>query len=293
MGKPTKDTAVAVRKNTLPVNWEQKMKEDARRYKSAADNVAIGQFMSIRGGILAFQGTPVPGNKLRCVVLEAILENTYYKAEFDQDNPSSPVCFAFGRAGEEEQMAPHEKSPEPQHEDCASCEWNKFGTAEKGRGKACKNGWRMAIMHADSLDGDLKDAQIAFLKIPPTSIPSWAGYLKQIATQLGERPVYSLITEIAVVGDPRSQFKVTFTLVDVIKDRKVLGAVFAKHQEVSDGIDFPYQPMEAAPKAAKPARRAAAAPARAPARGKPAKATPPPARARGGFGAPAKPSTRF
>lgn len=292
MGKTTKDTAIAVRKNTLPANWEQKMKEDAQRYKTAEDSVSIGQFMSIKGGILAFQGTPVPGNKLRCVVLEAILENTYYEGEYDQDNPSSPVCFAFGRV--EEEMAPHDKAPKPQHEGCASCEWNKFGTAEKGRGKACKNSRRMAIMHADSLDGDLKDAQVAFLKIPPTSLPSWAQYVKQLNTQLG-RPPYAVITELSVVGDPRSQFKVTFTLVEVIKDKKLLGAVYAKHQEVADGIDFPYQPMEAAPKPARGVRRTApsAAPARTPARGKSTKAAPPPARARGGFGAPAKPSTRF
>src|SRR5882672_11283780 len=116
---------IAVRKNTLPANFEEQLRRDAAAAKDAEAGVGVGQFMSLRAGQLSFQGTPMPGNKMRCVVLSSILTNTYYPGEFDPNTPSSPVCFAFGR--KEEGMAPHEKSTDPQWKDCASCAHNKFG----------------------------------------------------------------------------------------------------------------------------------------------------------------------
>jgi hypothetical protein len=196
----------AVRKNTLPANIEKQMKEDAAKGAKKVANIGVGQFMSIRGGILAFQGTPVPGNKMLAVVLADIFENAWYKEEFDADNPTPPNCYAFG--DDEQSMAPHAQAEDKQSDACSGCEKNKFGTAEKGRGKACKNGMRMAVMHADSLKGDVtKDAQVAFLKIPPTSMPGWAQYVKSLENLHG-RPAYGVITEISVVPDMKTQYKV-------------------------------------------------------------------------------------
>jgi hypothetical protein len=263
---------VAVRKNTLPANWEQQMKEDAARGRAQMASVAVGQFMSTRGGILAFQGTPVPGNKLQCVVLAYIFENAYYSEEFDPDNPSAPVCYAFGDPASrqpEAEMAPHEQAPDKQNADCQTCDFNKFGSAERGRGKACKNGFRLAVMHADSLKGDLKDASTAFLKIPPTSRAGFAAYVKQI-DDLSGGSVYGVVTEVSIVPDPRSQYKVVFSQVKRITEKRLLGAVFLKAKEMERDIAFPYQAIDTAGlkrKPAKPAKkgaRQAAPPAKGP-----------------------------
>jgi hypothetical protein len=157
-------------------------------------------------------------------------------------------------------MAPHETAPKPQHADCSTCPKNKFGSAEQGRGKACKNGRRLGLIHVDDLKKDPKDAQVAFLNVPPTSLPSWATYVRSLESQLS-RPPYAVITEVATVPDTKTVFKVTFTLVEVIKDKKLLGLVFAKAKEVGEAIAFPFQPAEAgAPnkqvKKAKPAKAA-------------------------------------
>jgi hypothetical protein len=251
---------VAVRKATLPANWEQQMRDDAKKGRAREASVAIGQFMSTRGGILAFQGTPVPGNKLQCVILAAILENAYYPGEFDPDNPTPPACYAFGDLDAD--MAPHEQAPDKQSPSCPTCDLNKFGSAERGKGKACKNGRRMAVMHADSLKGDLKDASIAFLKIPPTSLGSFASYVKQIDNLVG-KPLYAVVTEIGIVPDPRSQYKVVFGLVKAISDKKLLGAVFLKAREMQADIAFPYQAIDTAGLKRRPAKakeRAAAPP---------------------------------
>src|SRR6478609_5073787 len=75
-----------------------------------------GNFLSIRGGVLTYQGTQVPENKMSVVILDAILENQWYNQPFDPNNPTSPSCYAFGRDGKT--MVPHESSSDIQNEDC-------------------------------------------------------------------------------------------------------------------------------------------------------------------------------
>jgi hypothetical protein len=240
---------LVTQERNLPANWEKQMAEDAARAVKQEASVSVGQFMSIRGGILQFQQTPVPGNKFQGVILASILENAYYTQEFDPQNPSSPDCYAFSDPTldpelQEKRMAPHEQSPERQSAACADCQWNKFGTAEKGRGKACKNGRRMALIHVDDLKKNPKDWTVAFLKIPPTSLPGWASYVRSISDMTG-RPPYAVATEVAVVPDTKSQYKVTFNLVKKIDDKKALASCFTKHNELEKSIGFPYQVIEA------------------------------------------------
>lgn len=243
----TRSTKVIPVVPQLPADWEARMRADAEKYEEAEKNVGVGQFMSIRGGVLQFQQTPVPGNKMRAVILHSILANAFYVGEYDPNNPQAPVCYAFAET--EEEMAPHADAPDKQHEDCASCPNNKFGSAEKGRGKACKNGRRLAVIHADALadPAGIKDTTVAILGLPPTSLPSWASYVKSLKGVTG-RPIYGVVTEIAVVPDPKNQFKVTFTLVDKITDKKVLGAVYAKHVEQLESLAFPFPANDDSPK---------------------------------------------
>jgi hypothetical protein len=237
--------APAVAKSMLPANLEKQMREDAAKGAKRAQALGGGaQFMSIRGGILTFQQTPVPGNKMLAVILGDIFENAWYKEEFDQDNPVPPNCYAFG--DEVSDLAPHEQAEDKQNDTCAGCEKNKFGSAEKGRGKACKNMVRMALMHADSLKGNItKDAQIAFLKIPPTSATGpWKSYCDSL-DKLHGRPPYGVITEVSLVPDIKTQYKVVFTHVKNISDKKQLAAIYMKRQEMLSQLAQPYQPIDA------------------------------------------------
>lgn len=253
-----KGTAVTTAKVNLPADWEKRMRADAEKYKAQEANVGVGQFLSTRGGVLQFQGTPVPGNKLRCVVLHSIHVNAFYPGKFDADSPTSPVCYAFGT--DEKELAPHEEAADKQAERCADCPQNKFGSAETGRGKACKNGRRLSLIHVDSLRSatTVGDDTPSILGLPPTSLPSWATYVKTLESSLG-LPPYAVITEIGIVPDPKSQFKVTFTLVEKIRDRKVMAAVFMKHAEAEAAIAFPFPAAEVAPTRKKPKAKAKAA----------------------------------
>lgn len=228
-------------KSNLPVNWQEQMKADAQKGKKQAEHIGVGQFMSTRGGVLQFMGTPVPGNKMNAVILASCLENAFYPGEFDPDNPTPPACYAFG--DDDESLKPHDAVKKPEADACADCEKNKFGSAETGRGKACKNGVRMGLMHADELKKDIDGAQIAFLKIPPTSLPSWKAYQDQLDQLGGNTPCYGVVTEISIQPDPKAQFKVLFNVVRKI-DNKVMPGVFQKAKKTEGNLVQPYQEID-------------------------------------------------
>jgi len=253
------------------VKWDEELAKLANIATSTEAGVGGGSFIGTARGILKYQGAEVPNNELNVVVVDHVLENALYRGAYDPDNPQSPICFAFGRT--EEEMKPHEASTEPQSEDCASCPHNQWGSADVGRGKACKNIRRLALIS----EGDLENvpaAEVAYLKIPVTSTKAWAGYVRQVA-QNYQRPPLGVVTTIKLVDDDKSQFKVVSSLAGVIEDGEVIGALIEKNKQVAEEIMFPYQPAQEAPAPAPkgrkivPARgapvaaRAAAAPARA------------------------------
>lgn len=265
-------------KTTAIVKWDEALAARAQMAKKAEESVSTGSFISLKSGVMSYNGNPVPGNKLDVVVVDAILENHYFDGAYDPNTPQSPSCYAFGR--DEDEMSPHEKVDEPFSEKCKGCPNNEWGSADTGRGKACKNVRRLAVIPADALDGGaegVEEAAIAYLKVPVTSVKAWAGYVNQLAA--ANKPPLAFVTEISVTPDAGSQFKVNFKAKESIEDGELIGALLAKAGVVEQTIAFPYQPVEEAP--AKSARGKAvpvktpsrgakqvAAPAKAPARRK-------------------------
>ena len=225
--------------------WDEELAKYASAKKEEEASVALGKFVSLKSGVLSFNGNAVAGNKMNIVVLDSVLENHYYTEAYDSDNPASPVCFAFGRADGE--MAPHEKSSEPQHDTCKGCPQNEFGSAEKGRGKACKNVRRLSLIPEDAIESPegVAEAEVAFLKLSVLNVKGWAGYVQQLESTL-RRPPFAVVTEISVVPDPKSQFKVNFKYVESVPDA-MIEALIAKVEGGKDGIMFPYTAMEAKP----------------------------------------------
>jgi hypothetical protein len=242
-------TEVATRRNTLPVDWEKQMKADAEKGRQREAAVGVSARLKTRGGILQYMDAPMPGNKMQCVILAVGAENALYDGEFDPENPASPICFAFGET--DDALVPHPKSPKKQSADCASCKHNAWGSAEKGRGKACKNQRHLMLIHGDELKkamgkGGLDGAVVVTANVPPTSLPSWAQYVKGLETNSG-KPQYAFVTEVALVPDAKSQFKWQFTPVKEI-EKKVMPLVFQKAKEAERTMAErpPYQPMEEA-----------------------------------------------
>lgn len=263
-------------KTTTQLNtWDEQLAKDATVASKMEESTATGNFFSTRGGRLSFNDNRLPNDEMAVIILDHVLENIYFEADFDPDNPQGPTCFAFGR--EEKVLVPHEIVEHKQCETCKGCPQNEWGSANKGRGKACRNIRRLAVISAGALDkdgrftahdaGQFEKNAIAYLKIPVTSTKAYAAFVKQLASAMG-RPPYGVFTRISLEADDDNQFKVNFEVIDKVPD-KLAAVVTARHKEAVDSIMFPYTPFdgEAAPAKSK----GKAAPAKAKGKAAPAK----------------------
>lgn len=242
---------MAKSKTTAMTKWDEELARDAERYAKQEAGTLGGQFISIRGGNLQVDDAPIPNNEMGVVILDAVLENTFFDTDFDPDEPRAPACYAFGR--EEDELKPHEEARDPQAESCEDCEHNRWGTADRGRGKACRNRRRLAVIAGGTMrDGRFEPfsqadqvlkAQQYLLALPPTSLRGYAAYVRQLATVL-QRPPYAVFTKVSVVPDPKSQFKVVFELLDPVP-RELFDAVHQRHGQAAEEIIFPYPELEA------------------------------------------------
>lgn len=264
-------------------DWTKEMEAQA---KIAADAQRTGggggSFFSLKAGQLSFGGNTFPGNQMAAVILGHVIENSYYDTAYDPDTPAGPKCFAFAES--EEDLAPnpeHLKDDyfDQQSEACDGCPMNEWGSARTGRGKACSNVMRLALIPAGEykmkggrnagMELVLYDdpehfakAEVAYMKLPVMSVKNYSAFVKQLAADI-RRPPWGIIVNISLAPDAKSQFKVVFELVDELSN-DLLAVTMPRHSKVMDGIAFPYTPpMEREEPKATPAnnklRRGAAA----------------------------------
>lgn len=234
-------------------NWD----EDLARYaQEIADNETTSgtglKTFSTAAGVLSLDDAPMPGNQMAVIILASAYENVFYEGRYDPKNPQPPVCFA--QALKEADLAPHDTVVErgqAQHGECEGCPMNEFGTADTGKGKACKNSRRLVIIPAGSYDkrGELTlidepehftKAEAAFLKVPVTSVRGYAAYVKQIAVTL-RKPPFAVITRVALVPDSKDQFKMEFEAIAPIETAEMFEALVARHEEANETVmNAPY-----------------------------------------------------
>lgn len=250
------------------VDWEKQMEEQARMATEAEKLSSGGRFFSTKAGVLAFDDTPMPGNQMAVIILDGIHENLYYGSSYDPDNRAPPKCFAFSREEDgtsidEEDMAPHEivdketDTFERQSDTCAECPMNQWGSAEKGRGKACGNRRRLALIPAGSYvslgkgkgyelelfedDEVLAKADLAFLKLPVMSAKNYSRFVHSIKDEF-RRPPHGVVARIWLEPDAKSQFKIEFEVIDTVPN-DLLPVVMRRHEEAKKSIAFPYTPL--------------------------------------------------
>lgn len=244
------------------VNWDEEL---AKQSEIAAGNQRAsgggGKFFSMKSGQLSFDGNPMPGNMMAVVILGYVIENSFYDTAYDPDVPASPKCFAF--AEREEDLEPMEAVDkdayfERQHDSCTGCSQNEWGSARTGRGKACSNVMRLAMIPAGAykpkgtgrnagLELELFDdpdhyakAEVAYMKLPVMSVRNFSTFVKQLAGEV-RRPPHGVITNVAIEPDPKSQFRVVFELVDTLGN-DLLNVTMPRHKKEMDAIAFPYSP---------------------------------------------------
>lgn len=246
---------------TAVVDWEAEMEAQAAIAAGAQRSLGGGgKFFSMRAGQLSFDNVPLPGNQMAVVILADTMENSYYDTPFDPDTPTSPKCFAFAK--HEEDLAPSEavdNDPyfERQHDTCNGCPQNAWGSARTGRGKACSNVMRLAMIPAgqytkgagrnSALELEMYDepehfekADIAYMKLPVMSVKNYSQFVRGLAAEL-KRPPHGVFANVAIEPDPKSQFKVVFEVIDKIPN-ELMAIIMKRHSATEETIGFPYTP---------------------------------------------------
>jgi len=242
-------TAVAVKRSTgveVAGDWAAELSKYAQDAPTTESASVSGNWLTARAGVLNYKGVPVKGNATEAVILASVLENVYYEEDFDADNPASPVCFAFSTTLKD--LKPHESAPKPQHAKCAGCPQNEFGSADKGKGKKCKNMKRLAMIpFGDGTPEALEAEELAFAKLSVMSVKEFDRFEQQADAAAGQKlgvAPFWMASEIKVVPDPKSQFLWKFAPL-VAATKAALPVLAARAKEARDAIvpAQPYQPI--------------------------------------------------
>jgi hypothetical protein len=225
----------------------------------AAVEKAVGGagIISFKGGLL-LNGDRIKGDEMTAIIVDAVHSNQHYGGTYNPNATVPPDCYAFGL--DDDEMAPHKASAKPQAATCKECPLNVMGTAETGRGKACKNIRLIALIDPTSISSakKLQDTDLIKASIPVTSVLNYGKYVHRLAAL--ERPTWSMITRITRVEDDNVQFKVMFNEESEIDlKQELIEPMIKKLAEARELLTQPF-PEAAAPqpKGRKTAQRAPA-----------------------------------
>jgi len=229
---------------TAVTKWDEELANIAKK-NAAGTKVSHGEFVSFGGGKMSYGGVQIPGDELRCIIIGHVNHNAFYSTSYDPDNPQPPDCYAFGQ--EPEDMAPHDAATDKQNDSCAECPMNQWGS--DGKGKACKNTVRLAVIPEDAIEniGDISKAEVVYVPISVTSVKNFNAYLvNTLLNDLG-RPAWAVVTKIKRVPDNKTQFQVQFSMEGLIEDSAFFQPLNDLFLKTMEGIGFPYEKREATP----------------------------------------------
>lgn len=242
-------------KSTSMVPWAERFAPYATAAKEQNKNIGGGGIgVKFGRGKITIGGSDVKGGRLECVVLGSCGLNKWYEKDYNPNEATPPDCYAFALMPGDPDMAPHKQAAKKQSADCASCEKNQFGTANTGRGKACSNTVRLAVITAkDAEDVDeIASAEIATAGVSPTNTKAWKTYVDMLADEHGVPP-WGAVTEISSHDDPVKQIRLEFRLVDLIVDGSTLDALEKRVAKIQDLLQTPFQAVADRPTTGKPA----------------------------------------
>lgn len=245
---------------TAVANIDEELRQLAGQSATLTDSGGGGKFISTRSGILQYDDSALPGNQMCAIVIAWCLENVYYDGPFDPDNRAPPTCFAFCKnPDEKDEMGPNPEHLtddvfEQQSDLCRDCPQNEWGSARQGRGKACGNRRRLALLPAGTYSGKGSDqlelieddehfrtCEEAYLKVPVMSGKGFDAYVRDVSEQFN-KPLFAVYTRIYILPDAKSQFKVHFELIEPV-DKDLLPALLERYKKLHETIDFPYVPF--------------------------------------------------
>lgn len=124
------------------------------------------------------------GPIVACIV-DFASANYFYQGVYDPDDILPPDCFALGT--EVATMAPHDTvaANMKQASTCALCPQNQWGSAERGKGKACSNTRLLALLAPDAN----AETPIMVLRVSATGLRPFDAYVGSIARTFQTPPI--------------------------------------------------------------------------------------------------------
>lgn len=237
---------------TAMMNWDEELAKLADKSVGQEDTAEGGggiKWFGTKSGVLTFDENTMPGNRVAVIILDAIFEHDFYEGKFDPNNPKPVTCYAMGR--DEGELVPHKdvfERGQEQHPTCEGCPQNEFGSADTGRGKACKNQRRLIVIPAGQFakNGDFKlitdaehyeDAAMAGVMVSVTSTTNYKSYTKQIGATL-RKPLFAVATEISLVPHPKNQFEMRFEALEEVP-RELLDTIYKRVIDAETVIETP------------------------------------------------------
>lgn len=178
---------------------------------------ATGISIRTAGKKFAFPDGRKSDGPIEVVVIDFVARNEFYEADFDKDNIVPPACFAIGTIPTK--LVASDNSPQKQSDDCASCPMNAFGS--KGKGKACSNTRLLAVV-----EPGVEDAPIYLLKVSPTGLKAFDGFVQSTSRTFQLPPVGVVVT--VDFDDNEDYPKLTFS---DAKPNEDLEAHFGRQEE--------------------------------------------------------------
>jgi hypothetical protein len=115
------------------------------------------------------------------IIVEFTNRNLFYSSAYNESSIEPPDCYAVNPIMAS--MAPAENAPEKQAESCAECPNNAFGSL--GKGKACKNSRRLALLPPDD-DGT---GTLMTLDVSPTAIKRFDKMVSDVRRDFNMLPI--------------------------------------------------------------------------------------------------------
>jgi hypothetical protein len=221
-------------------DWEIDLADKAKA--EVATEVLGVPRITHKGGILKVEGTKVEGNKLPIVIVAYGLSKTFYKEGYDPNGEGqTPDCYAFASAGpgEEAKMVPHDNAPAKQSETCATCEHNRFGTAEKGSGKRCSDKRRVLCIAEVKDEDSIQKTQVRQFEVPPGSLRNWGNYLKGLKEVTASGNVRTVVTELSAEPGEKGAHVLTFKPTHKLSKDLALAAI-EKGKQVEPDLLLPF-----------------------------------------------------
>ena len=162
-----------------------------------------GNRISLKGKTFTFPDGKMSPGPITAVVLDWRSINAYYKGAYNPQKVEAPSCFAISK--DRDDLKPSKNCSDPQCEQCEGCPHNEWGSAPGGgRGKACKNQIRLAVVPPDAT----ADTPPWTIDLAPSSTSAFTNLVNAVKSGMGMLPIQ---VQVSIDFDANESYpKLTF-----------------------------------------------------------------------------------